>query len=234
MIESSPPAPAVDASNNPALPSLRLVARLLSRGRRGAIADALQRRDVLHVVDALDLLAEGSLPRLATQSFWLLVGSGIAYAGLDVAARMVHGSGPLLGDGSPVLRGAALLLANAAAYVVMLPMHEGLHAATMVALGGRPRFGLKLPVAAYCTAPSQLFTRDGYLAITATPLVALSAAGAAATWIAPDLGACILLALAGNVSGAIADLWAIARIRHLPKTTLIEDTETGFTAYAIP
>lgn len=186
------------------------------------------------MVDSLDLLAEDSLPRLAAQSFWLLVGSGIGYAGLNVAARMVHGSGSLLGDGSPVLRGAALLLANVVAYVVMLPVHEGLHAATILALGGRPRFGLKLPLAAYCTASGQLFTRDGYLAITATPLTVLSAAGAVATWIAPDLGACILLALAGNVSGAVADLQAMARIRQLPMTTLIEDTATGFTAYAIP
>lgn len=229
MIEPSPPPHAPHATE----PPRRLVARLVARNRRAAIAAALHQGN-LRTLDSLDLLAEESLPRLAGQSLLLLLGSGAAFAGLNVAARAAHASGPLLGDGSPVLRGAAVLLANAASYAVMLPVHEALHAATMLVLGGRPRFGLKLPLAAFCTAPGQLFTRDGYLAITATPLVVLTVAGAAITWIAPDIGACILLGLAGNVSGAIADLWALAHIHRLPASSLIEDTETGYTVYATP
>ncbi|HLZ21454.1 MAG TPA: DUF3267 domain-containing protein [Ktedonobacterales bacterium] len=228
MIEASPPAPRTDAPNE----SARLVTRFVTRRRRSVLVEAIQRRG-LRVVESLDLLAEDGLRRLATQSFWLLVGSGIAYTGLDVAARSVHGAGPLLGGGSPLLRGATLLLANAAAYIIMLPVHEALHASTILVLGGRPRFGLKLPLAAYCTAPGQLFTRNGYLAIAAAPVVVLTLAGAVATWVAPDLGACILLGLAGNISGAVADLWAIARIRHLPATALIEDTATGYSAYTL-
>lgn len=228
MVKPLLPAPDVDAAEAP----LRLVARLVSHKRRTAVADAARLRS-LRVVESLDLLAQESLPRLAMQSLWLLLGSGAAYIGLDLAARSVHGSGLLVGVASPILRGATLILANIAAYAVMLPMHEALHAATILALGGRPRFGLKLPLAAYCTAPGQLFTRNGYLAIAAAPLVVLSAAGVVITWIAPDVGACLLFGLAGNVSGAVADLWAIARIRRLPSTTLIEDTATGFTAYAV-
>lgn len=222
------PVPMLDAAVAP----FRLIARLLSRPRRAAVADAIQHRR-LHVVDRLDLLTTDSLPRLAAQSFWLLVASGVGYAALGLAARVAHQSGPLLGTGSPVSRGIALLLANAAAYVAMIPTHEAVHAAVILALGGRPRFGLKLPLAAYCTAPGQLFTRAGYIAVALAPLGVLSVVGAVVTWLAPDLGACILFGLAGNVSGAVGDLWTVAHMRRLPADVLIEDTETGYTAYAI-
>ncbi|MGH2514083.1 MAG: DUF3267 domain-containing protein [Ktedonobacterales bacterium] len=231
MSEMTSAEPETEPGSLPA--TLRLVARLVSPRRRGRIADALRERR-LRTVDALDLLAEETLLKLARHSLWLLAGSGVAFAGLSVVARVAHGSGPLLGAGSPALRGAVLVLANAASYAGMLPIHEGLHAAAMLALGGRPRFGLKLPLAAYCTAPGQLFTRNGYLAIAAAPLVVLTVAGAVITWLAPDLGACILFGLAGNVSGAVGDLWAIARIRRLPSSALLEDTATGFTVYAVP
>jgi hypothetical protein len=226
MADVSPPKPNVGASGAP----VRFIARFVSSRRRRAITEAIEARR-LRVVESLDLLAEASLPRLARHSLWLLIGSGIALAGLDLAARLPHMSGPLLGGGPPVQRGAVLLVVNAAAYVAVLPAHEALHAATILTLGGRPRFGLKLPLAAYCTAPGQLFTRNGYVAIALAPLVVISVIGAAATWLAPNLGACILFGLAGNVSGAVADLWAVARIRRLPTGVLIEDTETGFTAY---
>lgn len=222
-----------DSSSTPPLDAaapFRLVARLIARPRRDTLVDAIQRRR-LRVVDTLDLLATDQLPRLAMQSFWLLVASGVGYAALGLAARMAHQSGPLLGTGSPVLRGATLLLANVASYVVMIPTHEAVHAAVILALGGRPRFGLKLPFAAYCTAPGQLFTRAGYSAVALAPLGVLSVAGAIVTWLAPDLGACILFGLAGNVSGAVGDLWTIAGMRRLPADALIEDTEAGYTAY---
>ncbi len=125
----------------------------------------------------------------------------------------------------------ALVLANAAAYIVMVPVHEALHAATIVALGGWPRFGLKLPFAAYCTAPGQLFTRDGYTAVALAPLVIISAAGAVLTWLSPDAAAYVLFGLAGNVSGAVGDLDTVARLRRRPRTTLVADTETGYIAY---
>lgn len=222
------PMPMLEAAVVP----FRLVARLVSHQRRGVVADAIRERR-LRVVDRLDLLATDQLPRLAIQSFWLLVVSGVAYVGLGLAARAAHGSAPLLGTGSPVVGGVLLLLANVAAYVVMIPTHEAIHAVVILALGGWPRFGLKLPLAAYCTAPGQLFTQAGYTVVALAPLVALSVAGAIVTWVAPHVGVYLLLGLAGNVSGAVGDLWTIARVRRLPAGALIEDTEAGYTAYSV-
>ena len=128
------------------------------------------------------------------------------------------------------MRGLALILANVVSYALILPLHEGVHALVILALGGRPQFGLKLPLAAYCTAPNQLFTRNGYAVIALAPLIVLSVFGAMLTWAVPDAGACILLGLAGNASGAIADIATAARLRRLPAGALILDTEIGYVA----
>lgn len=209
----------------------RLVARFTGDTLRKRLLDAVA-HGRLRELERFDLLAEEGLPAMARRSLWLLLASGAAFAGLGFAARMARHAGPLLGDGSPLLRGTVLVLANAAAYVVMVPAHEAVHAATILALGGRPRFGLRLPLAAFCTAPDQLFTRDGYFAVALAPVLMISAAGAAITWLWPDLGACLLFGLAGNVAGAVGDLDTVGRLRRVPSDTLIADTETGYIAYA--
>jgi len=227
----TPTTPSLPAGAAPAdAPRPRLVARMLYRTRRRQLEDAIA-ADRLREVERFDLLAVEGLRALARKSLWLLVAGGVAFAGLNLAVRAVRQSGPLLGESSPATRVLVLVLANAAAYIVMVPVHEALHAATIVALGGRPRFGLKLPFAAYCTAQGQLFTRDGYTAVALAPLVIISAAGAALTWLSPDAAAYVLFWLAGNVSGAVGDLDTVARLRRRPRTTLVADTETGYIAY---
>lgn len=208
----------------------RLVSRFASAARRARVGQAVAQGG-LREVARMDALAPEKLPALARQSLALLLASGAAYVALDVAARAAHRSGPLLGDGSPLLRAAALVAANVAGYAAILPIHEAVHAAVIAALGGRPRFGHKLPLALYCTAPGQLFTRAGYTAVALAPLVLLSAAGIVAAWLVPDLGACLALAFAGNVSGAVGDLEAYTHLRRLPPDALIADTATGFVAY---
>lgn len=232
MPQSSPPASHRSARDElaPGERTLRIVSRLLPRSRRAASQAALA-AGRLREIERLDLLAPERLERLVAPSLWLLLGSGAAFVGLDIVARVARPTGPLLGTGSPWARGAALVLVNVASYAAILPLHEGVHALVMLALGGRPRFGLKLPIAAYCTAPDQVFTRNGFVAIALAPLVALSAAGAVVTWLAPDAGACIAFALAGNVSGAVADLATVARLRRLPADALILDTDIGYTAF---
>lgn len=207
----------------------RVVSRLLSRERR-SVLEAAVRDGRLREVARLALLAPDKLERLALPSLWLLLGSGAGFFGLNLLARITHPNGPLLGTNPVWIKGAILIGANVASYGAMLPLHEGAHALVILALGGRPRFGLKLPFAAYCTAPDQLFTRNGYAAIALAPLVALTAAGLALTWLAPDIGACVFLLLAGNISGAVGDLVAVASLRRMPKTALILDTEDGFLA----
>jgi putative zincin peptidase len=227
----TPTTPFLPAGAAPAdAPRPRLVARMLSRTRRRQLEEAIA-AGRLREGERIDLLAVEGLRALARKSLQLLVGGGVAFAGLNLAVRAVRHSAPLLGESSPAARALVLVLANAAAYIVMVPVHEALHAATIVALGGRPRFGLKLPFAAYCTAPGQLFTRDGYTVVALAPMVVLSAAGAVLTWLSPDVAACVLFGLAGNVSGAVGDLDTVARLRRRPSATLVADTETGYIAY---
>ena len=209
----------------------RLIAPFLSRAQRALLASA-QREGRLREIQRVELLDPQQLPQLARQSLQLLLASGLAFIALNVVARITHGSGPLLGAGSPLARGALLITTNIAAYALMIPIHEALHATIIIGLGGHPRFGLKLPFAAYCTAPDQLFTRNGYIVVALAPLVGLTLAGAALTWFAPDLGACLLFGLAGNVAGAVGDLATVARLRRIPSSALISDTQDGYTAYS--
>jgi Putative zincin peptidase len=213
-------------NDSPPQRTLRLASRFVPQRSRLVPIDTL--REVHRVI----LLSPERLPDLARASFWLFAGSGIAFALLDVAARLVRPVPPLLGAGSTLLGLILLVLTNAVAYVAVLGVHEALHAATILALGGRPRFGLKLPFALYCTAPDQLFTRGGYMAVALAPLVVLTVVGIVITWLTPNLGAYLWLAWVGNVSGAVGDLVTTSQLRHVPANALIADTEDGFIAYS--
>jgi hypothetical protein len=214
-------------------PQGRVVAPLLSSAKRTRLG-AAARTGSLARVGEVDLLQPARLPQLARASLWLFLAAGAGFVALDLTARRAQQAGPLLGSGPLPLRLLVLAVANLAAYAVMIAAHELLHAAAILALGGRSRFGLKLPLAAYCTAPGQLFTPVGYMFIALTPLVALTIAGVLITWYFPDLGALLWLALVGNISGAAGDLEAVSQLRAMPRATLIADTATGFVAYALP
>ncbi|HEV8194438.1 MAG TPA: metalloprotease family protein [Ktedonobacterales bacterium] len=188
--------------------------------------------DALREVHRVTLLSSERLPDLARKSFWLFAGSGIAFAVFDMAARLARPVPALFGDDSAVPVLIMLVLANTAAYVAVLGVHEALHAATILALSGHPRFGLKLPFALYCTAPNQLFTRGGYMAVALAPFVLLTVLGVVVTWLAPNLGAYLWLAWVGNVSGAVGDLVTASELRRVPANVLIADTQDGFIAYS--
>jgi hypothetical protein len=211
----------------------RVVSRALARERRQRLNDAA-RTGALRRVGAVDLLQSARLPQLARTSLWLLLASGAGFALLDLAARRAQGAGPLLGGGPLALRLLVLVVVNLVAYVAMIVAHELMHAGVIVLLGGRPTFGLKLPLAVYCTAPGQLFTRGGYSAIALAPLVVLTLVGIVVTWLWPDLGALLWLAFVGNASGAAGDLAAIGELRRMPDAVLIADTATGFIGYGEP
>ncbi|MEO7003495.1 MAG: DUF3267 domain-containing protein [Ktedonobacterales bacterium] len=212
--------------------SRRIIGRFLPKQTHERLASAV-RAGHLHEAKRSDVLAPERLPMLAEYSLWLLIIGGFAFLALEDAARYATHAGLLLGNGSLLLRLGIVLVANGLAYAVMVPLHEAVHAAVILVLGGRPRFGLKLPFAAYCTAPNQLFTRNGYLAVALAPLIALSLLGAVVIWLAPDLGACLLFGFVGNVAGAVGDLVVSGEIARLPANTLIADDETGYTAYRV-
>jgi len=214
-------------------PRGRVVARFLPAIERAQL-DAAAHTGTLVRVGAVDLLQQARLPQLARASLRLFLASGAGFIALDLLARQAQHAGLLLGDGPLPLRLLVLVVVNLAAYAVMIAVHELLHAAAILTLGGRPTFGLKLPLAAYCTAPGQLFTPAGYTFVALTPLVVLTVVGALITWYFPDVGALIWLALVGNVSGAAGDLETVGQLRRMPGAALIADTATGFIAYAVP
>jgi hypothetical protein len=211
-------------------PTARIVSLLLRGARRRRAQEAV-RAGALVQVAADDVLAAEKLPRLASQSLWLLIIAAALYALLIGEARNVGHARPLFGDGPLALRIALLVLANISGYAAIIPLHEAVHALVILGLGGMPRFGLKLPLAAYCTAPNQLFTRNGYIAVALAPLIILSLAGGVVAMLTPDVAAALLLAFAGNVSGAIGDLEAVRGMRALRPDTFIADTATGYIAY---
>lgn len=220
------PSPTLDTRND------RVVARFLSRAKRERLRSAV-RDGMLRRVGEVDLLAPAKLPDLARASLLLFVIGGVGFVLLDLAARQAQHAGPLLGTAPLTARLITLVALNLIAYAVMIVVHELIHAATILALGGAPRLGLKLPLAAYCTAPGQLFTSRGYTVIALAPLVVLTILGVVVTWLFPDVGALLWLAFVGNVSGAAGDLEAVAQLRRMPDTQLVADTATGFTAYAL-
>src|SRR5512146_1001662 len=149
----------------------RLDALLMSKDRRARLRAAI-RAGRLREVARTELLAPEGLMGLARASLALLLVAGAAFLALLLAARAVQAVPPLPGAGT-ALGLVALIAGNLLAYAAILPLHEGVHGLVILLLGGRPTFGLKLPLAAYCTAPGQLFTRGGYTAVALAPLIVL-------------------------------------------------------------
>jgi putative zincin peptidase len=225
-----PKGDAVDAT--PTSGQLRLVSRFL-RGARRTRAVAALRAGNLQTVAHSDLLSPARLPGLARDSLSLLVAGGAFFAIVNILAWDKHGIVALPGPDSTFVRLFLLVVANIIAYSVMLPLHEAVHAATILALGGRPTFGLRLPFAAYCTAPGQVFTRQGYMAVALAPLVVLTVVGVVITILWPQWATWLWFGFAGNISGAVGDLVTASEVRQLPPNALIADNEAGYTAYTI-
>lgn len=220
------------APDTPMSPTVRIIS-LRVRGDRRQQMEEEARAGKLTTVETIDVLAPEALPSLARQSLWLFVlGAALYVFAIGLARDLTH-AGQLLGDGPFALRVAMLIGVNIVGYLLVIPAHEAMHALIILALGGRPRFGLKLPLAAYCTAPNQLFLRNGYIAVALAPLILLSIVALVIAALLPNVAPLLLLAVAGNVSGAVGDLEVVRNIRQHPSDTLIADTETGYVAYRI-
>ena len=180
---------------------------------------------------AWDVLTPERIETLARLSLYLFLAGIVLFVGLNLLAYRLEG-----GQAHVSLSWGLLLLvigANTLAYLVVMVLHEGVHALVFALLGGRPTFGAKLPFALYCSAPNQLFTRNAYLAVGLAPLVLISLAGILLIFLEPGLAAYVQLALIGNFSGAAGDLWAARVLLEQPPTALVQDTATGFEVYAL-
>jgi hypothetical protein len=159
---------------------------------------------------------------------------GLSLLALAVALPLfVLLSAPLGGletfaDGLDLLELALVLLA---AIVVLPIVHEAIHGAAATLVGGRPVYGLALPVAAFCHITRPV-SRGQYALITAAPLVVITLAGLLLMPLAPVWLRLPLLALmTTNAAGAVGDLWLLIRLRGAPPAALIADIATGFEAY---
>lgn len=196
-----------------------------TRQQQAEIADGK-----LRLIAEFEVLSPDQLRPLAQFSLILLIIGAILFTGLNIAAYFiqVQRSIPISGWG--------LLLwfvINIVAYIAILPLHEAIHSLAFSFWGGKPYFGAKLPFALYCGAKNQLFHRNHYLLVGLAPLVVISLAAIILTVLAPSLASYIIFATIGNISGAAGDIWSASRLLGLPRTALIEDTDSGYRAWQI-
>lgn len=185
----------------------------------------------LHKIEELALLDAEQLRPLALLSLIMLIISGVFIIALELLAYFGHYQHWL----APLSLGgiAIWLLLNVIGYVLILIMHEIIHGIVFAFWGGKPHFGAKLPLALYCGARQQLFARNYYLGVGLAPLVVITLVGVMVTVLYPGVASYLLLAFAGNFSGAAGDVVACRRIARLPVQSLIEDTEVGYTAWEL-
>ncbi len=197
------------------------------RRKQQALIDA----DQLQKLDELALLEPEQLRPLAQLSIAMLGIGVIFFVLLNQAAYswQTHIFLPHVTIGGILI----WLGINIMSYVLILPIHEIIHGLAFAFWGGKPHFGAKLPFALYCGAKQQLFRRNHYLIIGLAPLVVITLAGILFTLLAPGLAVYTLLATAGNISGAAGDVLVAQRVLRLPQDALIEDTETGYTAWEV-
>jgi hypothetical protein len=209
--------------------SLTLIDRFHPQLRREqqAVIDAgkLRKRD------ELELLEPEQMRPLAILSLIMFVSGGVFFALLNIAAyySQTHRTIGQVGGWGILLS----VVLNILAYLVVLPLHEGIHSLAFAFWGGKPYFGTRLPFALYCGAKNQLFRRNQYLVVGLAPLVVITLAGIVFTLLYPGLAAYSLLGTVGNFSGAAGDVWVAQRILRQPAHVLVEDTEAGYRAWEI-
>jgi hypothetical protein len=182
-------------------------------------------------LEEIELLDPEQLRPLALLSLLLLVIGAIFFGFLNYAAYTLqtHSTPGFRGGGNLLL----WIVINIIGYILILPIHELVHAAAFVLWGGKPYFGTKLPYALYCGAKNQLFHRNQYLVVGLAPLVVITLAGIIFTLISPALASYTIFATVGNVSGAAGDVWVVRKLLRRTRSILVEDTESGYRAWEL-
>jgi Putative zincin peptidase len=187
---------------------------------------------MLRKIDELELLEPSQLRPLAMLSLLLLLIGFVVFLALTIAAYIWHYHALNLHFTLPTI--LLWLLINVISYIVILAIHELIHALAFLFWGGKPYFGAKLPLALFCGAKNQLFRRNYYFVIGLAPLVVITLAAIIFTLVSPLLASYVFLATVGNVSGAAGDIGTCARLLKLPPQTLVEDTDAGYRAWLLP
>jgi hypothetical protein len=198
-----------------------------------------QRREAQAAIDAgylskddeLELLEPTQLRPLAVLSLMMLIVAGIVFVALNLVAYywQQHSLQFSLSFWGVVL----WVVCNIISYILVLLLHELIHALAFLFWGGRPYFGAKLPLALYCGAKKQLFWRNHYLVVGLAPLVVITLAGLLLTFFAPVLASYVLFATVGNVAGAAGDVLVAVKLWRQDSRILVEDTEVGYRVWRI-
>ncbi len=186
----------------------------------------------LHKRDELELLEDQQQVRsLVVLSLLLFVVGGVFFVLLNIAAYIAHNSfaGGSIGAWGVI----SWFVINIVIYIMVMFLHEGIHALAFAFWGGQPYFGAKLPVALFCGAKNQIFRRNQYLVVGLAPFVVITVAGILFTLLSPALAVYTLFGTIGNFSGAAGDLWVAMRLWRQPPSVLVEDTETGYRVWEI-
>jgi hypothetical protein len=182
-------------------------------------------------IDTLALLEGEALRPLAMLSLVLFIAGTVFFVGLNLLA--FHWQYHVWLAPLSVWGVVFWIIINVIGYIVILPLHELIHGICFILWGGKPHFGAHLPLAIYCGAREQLFRRNHYLVVGLAPLIVLTLLGIVVTLLQPGIASYLLLAFIGNFSGAAGDIMVAQRIAHLPANILLEDTETGYTAWSV-
>ncbi len=171
------------------MPPLTLIDRfqphLRDRQQIAIAAGKLRKRDELELLEPQQLR-----PMLLLSVVMLVIGT-VFFGLLTIAAyfAQTHSTRGQIG-------GWALLLwvgINILSYVLVLFLHEGIHALAFIFWGGKPYFGAKLPLALFCGAKNQLFRRNQYLVVGLAPLVVITVVAVIFTLFYPALASYTLL-----------------------------------------
>lgn len=186
----------------------------------------------LHKRDELELLEDPQQVRgLVVLSLLLLVVGGVFFVVLNIAAYIAqtHITSGSIGAWGVI----SWFVINIVVYILVMFLHEGIHALAFAFWGGKPYFGAKLPMALFCGAKNQIFHRNHYLVVGLAPFVVITVAGILFTLFSPALAAYTLFGTIGNFSGAAGDLWVAMKLWRQPPSVLVEDTETGYRVWEI-
>ena len=155
-------------------------------------------------------VAEYILPRRRATIAGLVIGVALGFVnarlGLDFTPRL------------------ELFASLAAAIVVVIVLHEGVHGAVGRLLGHRPVFGFEPPLV-YTTFATKI-PRGHLVAIALAPLIVLDV-GFAGLYAMGQLELFAALAFLINTIGAVGDLWIVLRVLPCARGSLIEDRKSG-------
>lgn len=132
--------------------------------------------------------------------------------------------------------GLAEVLVVVAITALLLVVHEGIHALVMLAFGARPRFGAVLVGGAmpalYATSAGHRFSRAQYLAVAATPAIAISTLGFLLCF--GPWGGYLIVPLAIHLGGCVGDGFACWRVLREAPGTEFEDLKDGIRFHRNP